>query len=337
MTIAQTTAGEDNRPRGERGRCGSERHVSHRLSSLERWAGPAALLGASAIWGFVPVSTRHVIGVVSPEHAVLARFLFSSLAVLLVLATLRPALPARRHWPRAVYFGLLGTLGFNVPLTFGLQHIEAGTAALLTGTSPLFTAALAALVLHEQLRPRMIFGLGLALAGSVVVAAGTGGGFGFTGDALVGSALVLLAAILWAIYSVTVKPWLGPIPPASIPMLGSLFGLLIVAPFSARGFAAGLEQLDGIGWLAMLQFAVGASVVAPILFAQGLQRTPASRAGLYGYLPPLFGVISGAILLDEVIGPATALGGVLILGGVLLAALGPSPAAVDQPSEEAVN
>ena len=104
-------------------------------------------------------------------------------------------------------------------------------------------AALAAVVLHEEVRPRVVVGLALALAGSAVTAAGSGGGFGLSGDALWGSLLVLLAGLLWAIYSVMVKPWLGTIPPASIPMIGSLAGLPLVLPFGISGFAAGLGAL----------------------------------------------------------------------------------------------
>lgn len=290
------------------------------------WIGPAALLGASAIWGFVPVSTRHVLETLGPRHIVLARFAFSAVVVLAIILALRPAMPPRRHVPRAVFFGVFGTLGFLVPLTLGLQHIEAGAGALINATSPIFTAVLAAIVLRETLRPRVVAGLSLALFGSVVTAAGSGGGFGLSGGALWGSLLVLLAGVLWAIYSVMVKPWLGPIPPASIPMLGSLAGLPLVLPFGASGFADRLGDLDAVGWLALLQFAIGASVLAPILFAIGLQRSTATRAAIYSYLAPLFGVVAGAVLLGEAVGPATVTGGALILAGVLLATILPRAA-----------
>ena len=154
---------------------------------------------------------------------------------------------------------------------------------------------------------------------------GAGGGFGLSGTELWGSFLVFFAGFLWAIYSVMVKPWLGPIPPASIPMIGALAGLPLVLPFGIAGFATGLGNLDAIGWVSLLQFAIAASVFAPILFAIGLQRSSATRAGIYSYLAPVFGVIAGAALLGETIGPATVLGGALILGGVLLATLTPRP------------
>ncbi len=291
-----------------------------------RWGnrvGAAALIASSVIWGFVPVTTREVLGTLAPRHIVLARFLFASIAVLLMIAIARPPLPSRQLLPRAIFFGLLGTLGLIVPLTLGLQHVEAGTGALLNATSPAFTVVLAALLLAEPLRPRVIVGLSLALMGSAVVAAGSGGGFGLDGEQLWGSFLVLLSAIVWAVYSVMVKPWLGPIPPSSIPIVGSLAGLPLVLPFGAAGFVSGLQHLDPIGWVAVVQFALGAAVIAPILFAVGLARTPASRAGMYGYLTPLFGVAAGAALLGETIGPATLAGGVLLLAGVLVATVAP--------------
>jgi drug/metabolite transporter (DMT)-like permease len=116
-----------------------------------------------------------------------------------------------------------------------------------------------------------------------------------------------------------VKPWLGPIPPTSIPMVGSIAGLPLMLPVGASGFISGLGELDAIGWLAVAQFTLLASVTAPILWAVGLQRGQASRAGLYLYLVPLFGVAASALLLSEPVGAGTLLGGALILGGVLIA------------------
>jgi drug/metabolite transporter (DMT)-like permease len=285
------------------------------------WIGPVALLGAVTIWGFVPTSTRHAVQFLSPGNILLARFLMGAVAAVIILGLLRAPMPPRALIPRAIGLGLLGQLGFNVPLAYGIQHVEAGTVSLISGASPVFMAILASLLLSERIRARVVVGLGLALAGSALVAVASGGEVALTRDQMVGSLLILLSAVLWAVYSVVVKPWLGPIPATSIPMLGSLAGLPIVLPLGYSGFAGSLGQLDAVGWLAVAQFTILASITAPILWAIGLQRGQASQAGLYLYLVPLFGVASAALLLGEPIGAGTIAGGVLILGGVLLATL----------------
>ena len=286
-----------------------------------RWLGPLALLGSAIIWGFVPVSTRHVIGTLDAGHILLARFLVGALAAVIALGLLRAPAPPKDLILRAAGLGLLGQLGFNVPLAYGIRYVEAGTVALISGTSPVFMALLAVPLLNEHLRGRVIAGLVLSIIGSVVVVIVSGGEVSLGQDQAVGALLILSSAVLWAVYSVIVKPWLGPIPPTSIPMLGSIFGLPLMLPLGISGFSSALGDLDAIGWLAVAQFTTLASVVAPILWAVGLQRGEASRAGMYLYLVPLFGVIAAATLLDEAVGLGTVLGGVLILGGVIVATL----------------
>jgi drug/metabolite transporter (DMT)-like permease len=285
------------------------------------WVGPLALLGAALIWGFVPVSTRHVVQTLTPGNILLARFIVGAIAAVLAFGLLGAPAPRRSLLPRAVAFGLLGQLGFNLPLAYGIQHVEAGTVALISSTSPIFMAALAAPLLGERLEARVIGGLALAIVGTVVVVLARGGEVALSRDEALGSALILTSAVLWAVYSVLVKPWLGPIPPASIPMVGSIAGLPLILPLGAAGFGAALGALEWTGWLAIAQFTVTATVMAPVLWAVGLQRGEASRAGLYLYLTPLFGVAAAAALLDEAVGLGTLAGGALILGGVLLATL----------------
>lgn len=273
------------------------------------------------IWGFVPTSTRHVVQTLTPGNILLARFLVGALAAVVLFWGFRAPMPPRELIPRAIFLGLLGQLGFNVPLAYGIQHVEAGTVALISGMSSVFIAALAVPLLGERLQARVVIGLLLALAGSVFVTVMSGGELSLTRDQVFGSLLILLSAILWAVYSVIVKPWLGQIPPTSIPMLGSIAGLPIMIPIGLSGFASGLGDLAWTGWLGVAQFTITASVIAPILWAVGLQRGEASRAGLYLYLTPLFGVIVSAILLDEPITAGTIAGGGLIVAGVALATL----------------
>jgi drug/metabolite transporter (DMT)-like permease len=271
----------------------------------------------------VPTSTRHVVQTLSPGNILLARFLVGAIAAIILSWGFRAPLPPRQLIPRAILLGLLGQLGFNVPLAYGIQHVEAGTTALISGLSSVFIAALAVPLLGERLQARVVVGLVLALTGSVLVTVMSGGELSLSRDQAIGSLLILTSATLWAVYSVIVKPWLGKIPPSSIPMLGSIAGLPLMIPIGLAGFASGLGDLTWTGWLGVAQFTITASVIAPILWAVGLQRGEASRAGLYLYLTPLFGVIISAILLDEPITLGTIAGGGLIVAGVVLATLPP--------------
>ena len=291
--------------------------------SQTNWAAPLALLGAVSMWGLTPTATRYLVDAgFDPEHILLWRFLGGGLLSAGLVALFRPRLPARRELPLAVGLGLFGVLGFNVPLAFGINIIEGGIAALLLGLQPGLTAVLAALFLGESLGARALVGLGIALAGTVLVALSGATGFAVSGRYIFGCLLVLTAAVAYATYTVAAKPYLGErIPAPAVAMIGTTAALPLVAPFGVSDFTGTLGSLGFEGWLAAILLAAGASVFAPILFNLGLSLGRASSAGIFLYLVPVFGAVSSVVLLGEHLAPQAIAGGCLVIAGVMLASL----------------
>lgn len=287
------------------------------------WAAPLALLGAVSMWGLTPTATRYLVDAgFSPEHILLWRFLGGGLLSVALVVSVRPRMPAWRDMPLALALGLFGVLGFNVPLAFGINIIEGGIAALLLGLQPGITAILAALFLEEAIGLRAIIGVGIALAGTVLVALAGATGFALSGRYIFGCLLVLVAAVAYATYTVVAKPHLGErIPAPAAAMIGTTAALPVVAPFSVSGFSGSMGSLNFEGWLAAILLAAGASVFAPILFNLGLSLGQATNAGIFLYLVPVFGAVSSVILLGERLAPLAIIGGCLIIVGVMVASL----------------
>lgn len=295
------------------------------LQNRQHLIGPAALLVAIGFWGFVPTATRYLLEFFSPAEILALRFGIGAAFVGVFIASVRPRLPARSRLTVAIALGMFATLGFNVPLAFGIQYIEAGTAALLNGIQPVMIALLAAIVLDEVLSRRMLAGTLLALVGSSLIALTAESGFRLTGSYLLGCFLIVLASVIWAVYSVIAKPRFGPqMPPMSVTLLGVLGAAPLMVPVGAAGALTGLPDLPWQGWLAVALIAIGANVTAPALFNVGLERGQASNAGLFLFMVPLIGVASSVVLLGERLAPAHILGGALIVIGVAIATFTPA-------------
>lgn len=290
----------------------------------ERWAGPLALCGAVAFWGFVPTATRYLAESFTPGQILLARFSLGGLVILLLFALWRPPMPSRQNLPKAAALGVFAALSFNVPVAYGINIIEGGTAALLIGTQPIFITLLAGIFLKEHIPRRMIVGLLMALFGSSIIALSGGGGFSLEGRYLLGCGLVLLASFLWSSYSVVAKPHLGPdLPAPSLVMIGTLLCLPLVVPLGADGFVDKMAGLPPVGWFAVVLLAAGASVAAPVLWNVGLLLGQASRSSLFLTLVPIFGVVTSVTLLGEPLRGSMLIGGTLIVTGILLATVPP--------------
>ena len=113
-------------------------------------AGTAAGLVAVGIWGMAPVAIR---------------------ALVLQLAPL-PLLVIRMGVAVVV---LLGIVGYNLPVTVGLQWVPASTAGLVLASEPVWLLLLAALFLGERVSRRCWAGALVALVG---VASGRAGFLG---------------------------------------------------------------------------------------------------------------------------------------------------------------
>jgi drug/metabolite transporter (DMT)-like permease len=82
---------------------------------------------------------------------------------------------------------------------------------------------------------------------------------------------------------------------------------------------SGVPSLDYStrAWTAVAEQGFFATAITTVLWNWGLQRVPASQAGIFVNLEPLVGAILGVSLLHEALGIAAVAGGALIIAGAL--------------------
>ena len=278
-------------------------------------AGTTAGLAAVGIWGMAPVATRALVLQLAPLPLLVVRM---GVAAVVLLPWCAPVLrgPGRAYVPRLIVAGLLGMVGYNLPVTIGLQWVPAATAGLVLASEPVWLLVLAAAFLGERVSRRSWAGAAVALAG-VAVLAGPGvvssrGG----GRELAGVGLVALGTLLFAAYTLMLRPLsraLGPVPAtAASTVAGSLFYTVFAGTVTAGQF----DRLPGSAWGELAFLAVGSNVVGMLAWNLAVVRLPGSRAGLLLYLEPLVSVVGAVTLLGERLTAGIAIGGVLILGGI---------------------
>ena len=109
--------------------------------------------------------------------------------------------------------------------------------------------------------------------------------------------------------------------PLHLTVWSSAVGLLIQTPaviweYSRVGFPVD-AGMDAWAWLAFL--ALFSTVLSYVWFADGIKIIGAGRSAMYVYLVPIFGIMSGWLILDEKLGLSRIASFVLIVGGVYLA------------------
>jgi drug/metabolite transporter (DMT)-like permease len=281
-------------------------------------AGTAAGLAAVGIWGMAPVATRALVLQLAPLPLLVIRM---GMAAVVLLPWCRPMLrrPGRQYIPRLVIAGLLGMVGYNLPVTIGLQWVPASTAGLVLASEPVWLLLLAAVFLGERVSRRCWAGAAVALAG-VALLAGPGvlsprSSRGGAGE-LAGVSLIALGTLLFAAYTLVLRPAsraCGPVPAtAASTVAGSLF----YAAFAGTVSSAQLGRLPAAAWGELAFLAVGSIVVGMLAWNLAVARLPGQRASLLLYLEPLVSVAGAVVLLGERLSADLAVGGALVLGGI---------------------
>ena len=206
-----------------------------------RPGGVGAGLVAVCLWGLAPVATRSLVSELAPLPLLTLRQLLAA-GVLLPWAV--PALRRidARDLPRLIAAGLLGMVGYNLPVTVGLQWLPASSAGLLLATEPVWVLVIGLVFLAERAGLRIVLGTGVALTGVAVIAGPAALSPGSGTRAAAGAALVLLATLAFGGYTVVLRPLSEKYGPVSATAASSVAGAM---PYLVIGLLAYPLQAAG--------------------------------------------------------------------------------------------
>ena len=108
--------------------------------------------------------------------------------------------------------GLLWFAVYNVTLNEAERNLDAGTAAMLVNTGPIFIALFAGLFLGEGFPQRLLLGLAVAFGGTAVIAFASSAAPAGGGNPTLGIVLCLVAALAYAAGVTLQKPALRAMP-----------------------------------------------------------------------------------------------------------------------------
>ncbi|MED4568702.1 EamA family transporter [Brevibacillus agri] len=274
------------------------------------------LLWASAFTGI-----RVGLQAYSPEHLSLLRFLIGSLFLLLLAPFFRLRLPAWKDLPALVLLGGLGFAAYHTALNFGEQTVSAGAASLFVTTTPIFSALFALVFFREQFGPRGWCGALIAFAGVVICSLGMGEAL----QASDGIFLILLAAISESIYFAFQKRYVEKYGVFAFTAYTLWAGTLFMLCFWP-GLGTAIAQAPWDVTLSVVYLGIFPSVVAYLALAYVTSVVGTSEATSSLYMTPVLAFLIAWAWLGEVPTLVTLAGGVVTLGGVLLATMKPGSA-----------
>ena len=272
-------------------------------------------LFASITIASLSVATKQI----PPATLSALRLAIASAILVSMLLLLRP----RYIWQlrRSADLAIIGLLSVGLPslaTPLALRHIPSSLVASLLITQPMFTLAIAQLLLKDEKMGLVGFaGAVVSTAGAAILVLGSGNGVATRPDhgnvgqlLIVGGSLSAAAGIVYARIRLREED-------TAVLAAGPIFvGLALIAPLAVvtEGVPAFLAY-PSYAWAATVIAAVG-TVVGYWLVFYIITKYGASVAGLAGIATPLFSVMIGVAFLGEGITLPIGLGTLMLLLGV---------------------
>jgi drug/metabolite transporter (DMT)-like permease len=219
-------------------------------------------------------------------------------------------------WARFAAIAVLGNVTPFALISWGEQRIDSGLAAILMSTMPLATAALAhAFTQDERLTRWRASGVACGFSGVVVLVGPDA--LGGLGGEVTAQLAVVLAACGYAAASIVARGLYG----LSAVVTGT--GVLLVAAAIAVPASLAFEQPwsvvpSALSLAAVVALALLCTATAYMILFRLVTTVGATFLAMNNYLVPLFGVVWGALILNERVS-ATALAALaLVLAGIAL-------------------
>lgn len=283
--------------------------------NTETRAGHLAALLTVLIWGTTFVSTKVLLEAFTPVEILVLRFVLGYLALWAACPrVLRNVTPRQELYYAGA--GLMGVCLYYLLENIALTYTTASNVGVIVSVNPCFIALLTFLVFREErLRPSFFLGFALAMAGICLIS--------FVGSGVeldpVGDLLALLAAVSWAVYSVTLKH-IGAFghPTLQVTRRVFFYGLLWMLPtMPFLGFSPDWSGLLRPAMLGnFLYLGLGASALCFVTWGLAVERLGPVKTSVYIYLVPIITVAASALVLGETLTPTVLLGMALTLLGL---------------------
>ena len=268
-------------------------------------------LGVGLIWGssffFIAVGLQSL----APQVITPLRLMFGFLAL-----SLFPAVRLRvdrSDWPR---IALLGVIWMAIPLSlfpFAEERVSSALTGMLNGSNPMFTAAVAWMLLKRPPEQNQRWGLLLGFLGTALIAFPS---LGEGSSEALGVLMILFAMVCYGFalnLAVPLQQKYGSLP---IFWRAQMVAMAITIPFGLTGLDESRFELVPV--LAILALGIFGTGMAYILMGGLAGRVGATRASISTYLIPVVSILLGVIVLSESVHPLSLVGSALVLIGAWL-------------------
>lgn len=223
-------------------------------------------------------------------------------------------------WGHIIIATICGYLLASIFFYEGIKLTGALNASLLYLASPLLLYFLSIEVLKDKFSAKLLVGVITGLVGAFLIVGAPIFDSQYNGTtSVLGSLLILAAAVTDIVGSILIKPTLSKVSPMQITAIRFTIAAIIFSPF----LLIQAPQLAAVEITSSLVVAVGynlifATLASFFLYHWGLSKISSEQSSPFYYLDPMFGAVGAMVILGEVLTTYVLAGAALIVVGLIV-------------------
>ena len=213
-------------------------------------------------------------------------------------------------------------LGFFIcQLTFliGIAHITPMDCSILTSMSPIYTMAIAAIVLKEPITLQKAVGVAISFAGIIYLIVSKVSTDGTVETTSFGIVMLILNTLSFSMYLGIFKPLIGKYSVVTFMKWIFLFSALMSLPLSFREvFSFEWTRIPAVQMWELGYLIVFATFMSYFLIPFGQKRIRPTLVSMYSYIQPIIATVISIILAMDILTWQKLLAALMVFGGVFI-------------------
>lgn len=271
------------------------------------------------LWGSALSVVKIALVDYDPVFLVFCRMLIAALVLTpIVLIKFRPIrLYRKTDLLLLLLLTVCDPVGFFFFEAMALQYTSASQAGMMWALAPMLNMAAAWVILRERTTLPVIICFIVAMAGVGMLTA-TGEVSGHASNPVLGNFLEFLSLCGAAGFVVILRFLRGRYPALFVVWVQSVIATFVFLPTLALDSVTLPTEFNLVPFLTMVYLAVCVSLGAQACSAYALGRIPVPRFAAISNITPIFGLLTGLILLGEELLPLQWIACVIVLGAVVV-------------------
>ncbi len=276
----------------------------------------AALFGLAALWGASFLFIRIASPEIGPFLTIQGRVTIAAAALLIYIFIIGQSTGWGKRWKQYL---IIGALNAAIPFTLiamASLHLNASMLAIINSMTPLFTALVVWGWMKEKLSTQKWVGIFVGIFGVIILVGWSP--VSFTTEVNIAIVLSILSTVSYGFAGVYAKKAFDSVPPFSVAFGQQMGATLLLIPFTLFNLPKSTSVFTPIVGLSVLSLALFCTAIGYLLYFYLITSVGPTKTLSVTFMIPLFGLIWGAVFLNEHITIGMIAGLFVILSSIFL-------------------